>query len=109
MPNCIVCRFPHFNSNDSADGKACECAVCGTYNITGTAVVTFNNKEVDPRFFRPTNPNHTEGDPSKAERTLGWRRQHSFRDLVRSMVDHDLRLMTDGIVDDSDLLRVFAD
>jgi GDP-D-mannose dehydratase len=30
------------------------------------------------------------GDPSKAERVLGWRRNVAFRDLVRIMLEADL-------------------
>jgi GDPmannose 4,6-dehydratase len=30
------------------------------------------------------------GNPEKAQRVLGWKREVSFRDLVRRMVDADL-------------------
>jgi GDPmannose 4,6-dehydratase len=48
--------------------------------------------EVDDRYFRPTEPNELRADPSKIERTLGWRPKHSFGSLVRLMMEHDLEL-----------------
>jgi GDPmannose 4,6-dehydratase len=48
---------------------------------------------VDPRYFRPTEVELLLGDPSKAERDLGWRRKVSFGELVRRMVDYDLKLV----------------
>jgi GDPmannose 4,6-dehydratase len=47
--------------------------------------------EVDPRYFRPTEVDLLLGDPSKAERLLGWKRKVSFDELVRRMVEYDMR------------------
>jgi GDPmannose 4,6-dehydratase len=47
--------------------------------------------EVDGRYFRPTEVDQLLGDPSKAHQRLGWRHQTRFGDLVREMVDADLR------------------
>jgi len=33
------------------------------------------------------------GNPAKAHRVLGWKREVSFRDLVRTMVDADLEAL----------------
>ena len=44
---------------------------------------------VDPRYFRPTEVETLLGDPSKAERELGWVPRTCFRELVREMVDAD--------------------
>jgi len=49
--------------------------------------------EVDPRYFRPTEVELLHGDPSKAERLLGWKRKVSFDELVRRMVEYDLALV----------------
>ena len=46
--------------------------------------------KVDPRYFRPAEVDYLLGDPSKAERVLGWKPQLSFPELVRLMVDEDL-------------------
>ncbi len=47
--------------------------------------------EIDPRYFRPAEVELLLGDPSKAERELGWRREVSFHDLVSGMVQYDLK------------------
>jgi GDPmannose 4,6-dehydratase len=46
--------------------------------------------EVDPRYFRPTEVELLIGDPSKAERVLGWRHETSWEDLCAEMVREDL-------------------
>ena len=46
---------------------------------------------VDPRYFRPTEVETLLGDPSKAKRELGWEPRTSFEDLVREMVESDLK------------------
>lgn len=48
--------------------------------------------EVDPRYFRPTEVDLLLGDPSKAEKVLGWKRKISFKELVHCMVQQDLQL-----------------
>jgi GDPmannose 4,6-dehydratase len=52
---------------------------------TGTALVA-----IDPRYFRPTEVDHLEGDPSKARQRLGWHHKTSFAQLVKEMVAADL-------------------
>jgi GDPmannose 4,6-dehydratase len=48
--------------------------------------------EVDPKYFRPNDVDQLLGNPAKAERELGWNpRQTSFDELVRLMVEHDLK------------------
>jgi GDPmannose 4,6-dehydratase len=44
----------------------------------------------DPALTRPAEVDLLVGDPSKAQRVLGWRREVGFADLVRMMVDADL-------------------
>ena len=48
--------------------------------------------EVDPKYFRPVEADLFLGDPSKAERVLGWQRKVSFRELVKMMVQADLKI-----------------
>ena len=47
--------------------------------------------QVDPRYFRPTEVELLLGDPSKAAKELGWRARTQFNDLVKLMVEHDLK------------------
>ncbi|MDR3354597.1 MAG: GDP-mannose 4,6-dehydratase [Synergistaceae bacterium] len=49
--------------------------------------------EIDTRYFRPTEVDLLQGNPEKAERVLGWRRRVSFDDLVRRMIEYDLRIV----------------
>ena len=47
--------------------------------------------DVDPRFFRPAEVDLLWGDCTKAENTLGWKREVSFEGLVKMMVESDLK------------------
>ena len=47
--------------------------------------------EVDQSFFRPAEVDSLLGDASLAKRKLGWEPQVSFEELVRMMVDADLK------------------
>ena len=46
--------------------------------------------DVDPRYFRPAEVELLWGDPSKAERELGWQRKVPFPELIRMMVRADM-------------------
>ena len=60
----------------------------GVDRATGKTVV-----RVNPKFFRPAEVELLLGDPSKAERELGWKRRVSFDELVSRMVQNDLALV----------------
>jgi len=60
----------------------------GTNAATGKIVT-----RVNPCFFRPAEVDILLGDPSKAEKVLGWTREIPFQELVFRMVDHDLELV----------------
>ena len=44
----------------------------------------------DPEFYRPAEVDYLRGDCSKANKILGWTPKHSFEDLVKKMVEHDI-------------------
>ena len=44
----------------------------------------------DPEFYRPAEVDYLRGDSTKANQKLGWKPRHSFDDLVKMMVDHDI-------------------
>ena len=46
--------------------------------------------DVDPRYFRPAEVELLWGNPSKAEKELGWQRKVPFPELVRMMVRADM-------------------
>jgi GDPmannose 4,6-dehydratase len=48
--------------------------------------------EFDPKYTRPSEVDVLLGDPSKANKELGWRPEVDFPGLVRMMVEHDLEL-----------------
>ena len=49
--------------------------------------------EIDPRYFRPTEVELLLGDPTKAFQKLGWRHTTSFGDLVKDMMESDLKVV----------------
>ena len=61
----------------------------GIDKATGRVLV-----EVDPKYFRPAEVEQLLGDPSKAKKVLGWNpRKTSFEELVKIMVDHDMKFV----------------
>ncbi|NPU90268.1 MAG: GDP-mannose 4,6-dehydratase [Fervidobacterium sp.] len=48
--------------------------------------------EVDPRYFRPTEVEHLQADITKAKEKLGWQPRTTFEELVKIMVDYDMKL-----------------
>src|ERR1700732_3484344 len=54
--------------------------------------------EIDPRYFRPTEVDFLIGDPTKARQKLGWTHKTSLDELVREMVQEDLRAMKTATV-----------
>jgi GDPmannose 4,6-dehydratase len=49
---------------------------------------------LDPAFLRPAEVDLLVGDPSKAERLLGWKPQTSFEELIRLMVRSDIEALS---------------
>tara|TARA_R110001592_G_scaffold6096_3_gene33097 strand:+ start:656 stop:1744 length:1089 start_codon:yes stop_codon:yes gene_type:complete len=59
----------------------------GFDKATGNVLV-----EIDPKYFRPTEVDLLIGDPSKAQRELGWKHKHDLASLCKDMVQADLKL-----------------
>jgi len=57
-----------------------------TFNV-GDVVI-----EIDPRYFRPTEVEHLQADITKAKNKLGWQPRTTFDELVKIMVDYDMKL-----------------
>lgn len=49
--------------------------------------------EIDPRYFRPTEADLLVGNSQKAKEKFGWEPKIKFKELVRIMVDADLRAL----------------
>ncbi len=60
----------------------------GRNTATGEAIV-----RIDPRYYRPAEVDQLLGDASKARDQLGWTPRVQFSELVRLMVQGDLRLL----------------
>ena len=60
----------------------------GVDKATGKTVV-----KVDPKFFRPAEVELLLGNPEKAEKALGWKREIPFAELVSRMVKNDIALV----------------
>lgn len=51
---------------------------------------------IDPKFIRPAEVDLLIGDPAKAKKNLGWEPEVSFEDLIRMMVESDLKRLGKG-------------
>lgn len=58
----------------------------GRDSVSGKTLVKIN-----PRYFRPSEVQYLLGDASKAEKNLGWKPKTSLEQLVKVMVDYDLK------------------
>ena len=55
--------------------------------INGKTLVKVNRD-----FFRPLESDNYKGDYSKATEKLGWRPKTGFRELIKIMVENDIKL-----------------
>lgn len=55
--------------------------------VSGKVVV-----EIDPRYFRPAEVELLIGDPSKAFKKIGWKPKVQLPELVKMMVQNDIKL-----------------
>jgi GDPmannose 4,6-dehydratase len=69
-----------------------------THTVKKLVEVAFSHAELnwekyvklDPSFIRPAEVDLLIGDPSKAQKKLGWKPKVSFEEMIRMMVDSDL-------------------
>lgn len=79
--------FSHIGVKLQWKGKGVD--ETGIDSTTGKTVLKIN-----PAFFRPAEVEILLGNPEKAEKQLGWKRDISFNELVTRMVDNDLTLVS---------------
>lgn len=53
--------------------------------------------KVNPEFFRPAEVEVLLGNPAKAEKELGWKREIAFSELVERMVKNDIEIVAKEI------------
>ena len=70
------------------EGKGQGVDEIGVDKATGKTIVSIN-----PKFFRPAEVDVLLGDPAKADKVLGWKREVSFSQLVEGMVKNDLAIV----------------
>ena len=51
--------------------------------------------KIDPQFMRPAEVDVLRGDYSKAKLQLGWEPKTNFNELVKIMIDNDIKLLTE--------------
>lgn len=59
----------------------------GVDKKSGNAIVV----QVDPKYFRPSEVDLLLGDPTKAKEILGWEAKTKFKDLVKLMMEYDIK------------------
>tara|TARA_R110002012_G_scaffold273576_5_gene459492 strand:+ start:123 stop:1085 length:963 start_codon:yes stop_codon:yes gene_type:complete len=78
-------------------------ATGNTYSINEFLNIAFNHVGIsdwakyikqDPKFMRPAEVDVLRGDHTKAKQNLGWNPKTNFRDLVKIMVDNDVKLLS---------------
>jgi len=47
--------------------------------------------KIDAKYYRPTEVEQLLGNPEKAKRVLGWSPKITFHELIKIMVDHDVK------------------
>jgi GDPmannose 4,6-dehydratase len=75
-------------SNEKEEGYVVENSTGYKLNV-GDVIV-----KVDPKYFRPTEVDLLIGDPSKANKKLGWKPKYNLEALVKEMVSSDLQLFS---------------
>ena len=72
------------------------------YSIKDFLDIAFNHVEIndwekyikqDPKFMRPAEVDVLRGDYTKAKNKMNWTPKTSFKDLVKKMVDNDIKLL----------------
>lgn len=86
----IDLEFKGEGVNESATVKSCNNP---DYQIEiGKEVLS-----IDPSYFRPTEVDLLIGDPTKAKEKLGWVPEHDLNDLIKDMVQSDVKLFKKDI------------
>ena len=71
----------------SKDKKSSSTSTLASTLRVGDIVVA-----IDPRYYRPTEVDFLLGDPAKANKKLGWKAKEKFPELVKMMMESDLKL-----------------
>ena len=61
-------------------------------NIKGECII-----ESKKKYFRPTEVDNLLGNQKKAKKELGWKPKISFYQLVKEMIDEDMKLIKQNV------------
>ena len=86
----VETAFGHVGIEIEWQGKGVD--EIGIDKATGKTIV-----KVNPKFFRPAEVDILLGNPAKAESVLGWKREISFAELVKRMVENDMKRVGEEI------------
>jgi GDPmannose 4,6-dehydratase len=91
----VLATGQQFSVRTFVEKSFAEIGVSITWSGSGESEIGKDDKgvvrvKVDPRYYRPSEVETLLGNPSKAEKTLGWKQLVSFDQLVKDMVNHDL-------------------
>jgi GDPmannose 4,6-dehydratase len=92
----VIATGKHYSVRDFIDEASKNLDIKIVWSGKGLKEVgSYNGKniiKIDPRYFRPTEVETLLGDASKAKKKLNWSPKISFKQLVKEMVDEDLKL-----------------
>jgi GDPmannose 4,6-dehydratase len=47
--------------------------------------------KINPKFYRPLDVTYLYGDPTKAKEELGWNPTFTYKDIIKEMIEYDLK------------------
>lgn len=92
----VIATGTQYSVRDFCEAVFKELDIEITWQGTGVSEKGIDKKtgkviiEIAPRYFRPTEVESLLGDPSKAQKNLGWKAEIDFNGLVKEMVASDL-------------------
>lgn len=93
----VIATGEQHSVREFVEAAATELGISISWRGSGLGEIGFSPElsldvvRIDPRYLRPTEVDDLLGDASRARERLGWAPTMSFTDLVREMVDSDLR------------------
>jgi len=92
----VISTGVQYSVRDFVDAAAQELGISIRWEGSGVDEKGYDSDDncivsVDPRYFRPTEVETLLGDATKAREKLGWQPKTTFEELVREMVQEDLK------------------
>ena len=75
------------------DEKGIVRSLTSTSTLASSLRVGDTVVEIDPKYFRPTEVDFLQADIKKARTKLGWETRTTFDELIKIMVDYDMKLI----------------